>query len=86
LIAGGIGITPVASMAAALKSAGRAFELHYSGRSRDQLAFLPELQALAGDALVPHADDDASCRFDLKALLDAASPRQHLYVCGPKGL
>lgn len=86
LIAGGIGITPVASMAAALKSAGRAFRLHYSGRSRDQLAFLPELQALAGDALALHADDEPSCRFDLQALLDAANPRQHLYVCGPKGL
>ncbi|CAB3659508.1 oxidoreductase [Achromobacter marplatensis] len=86
LIAGGIGITPVASMAAALKAAGRDFHLHYCGRSKDQLAFLPELAALAGDALTVHADDDPSCRFDLQALLAAASPKQHLYVCGPKGL
>ncbi|MBO9332563.1 2Fe-2S iron-sulfur cluster binding domain-containing protein [Achromobacter xylosoxidans] len=86
LIAGGIGITPIASMAAALKSAGRAFHLHYCGRSRGQLAFLPELQALAGADLSLHADDEPDCCFDLRALLDSASPRQHLYVCGPKGL
>lgn len=86
LIAGGIGITPVASMAAALRAAGRAFHLHYCGRSKDQLAFVPELQALAGDSLSLHGDDDPASRFDLQALLDAASPRQHLYVCGPKGL
>ena len=86
LIAGGIGITPIASMAAALKSAGRAFQLHYCGRSKDQLAFLTELEALAGADLIVHADDDAASRFDLQALLAAATPRQHLYVCGPKGL
>jgi len=86
LIAGGIGITPVASMAASLKAAGRAFHLHYCGRSKDQLAFRPELEALAGEDLTLHADDDPSCRFDLQALLASASPRQHLYVCGPKGL
>ena len=86
LIAGGIGITPVASMAAALRAAGRAFHLHYCGRSAGQLAFLPELQALAGADMTVHADDDPATCFDLGALLDGASPRQHLYVCGPKGL
>lgn len=86
LIAGGIGITPLASMSAALTAAGRAFAFHYCGRSREQLAFRHELAALAGDALHEHPDDDASCAFDLNAILDAASPHQHLYVCGPKGL
>lgn len=90
LIAGGIGITPIASMAAALKAAGRPFELHYSGRSRDQLAFVDELSALARDALVLHADDDDATRLDLGTLLDALKPARgafpHLYVCGPKGM
>lgn len=86
LIAGGIGITPIASMAAALKAAGRAFHLHYCGRAKDQFAFLAELQALAGGSLTLHADDDPASRFDLAALLESATPRQHLYVCGPKGL
>lgn len=86
LIAGGIGITPIASMAAALSAAGRGYTLHLCGRSRDQLAFVPALQALAGDALQLHADDEPGSAFDLAAVLDAASPEQHLYVCGPQGM
>lgn len=86
LIAGGIGITPIASMATALQAAGRPWVLHYSGRSRDQLAFVDELSALAGPALHLHADDDPATRLDLAALLDRLSTSQHLYVCGPKGM
>lgn len=90
LLAGGIGITPIASMAAALKASGRPFALHYSGRSRDQLAFVDELSALAGDALVLHADDDPATRLDIAPLLDSLKPARgpfpHLYACGPKGM
>lgn len=86
LIAGGIGITPIAAMAATLKAAGRPWVLHYSGRARDQLAFMDELATLAGPLLHVHADDDPACRLDLAALLDGLTPAQHLYVCGPKGM
>lgn len=86
LIAGGIGITPIAAMAASLQASGRAYELHYSGRSRDQLAFVDELSALAGGALFVHADDDPASRLDIGALLDGLDTAQHLYVCGPKGM
>ncbi len=86
LIAGGIGITPIASHAAALAAADRPFELHYSGRSRAQLALLDELGQLCGDALHLYADDEPDARFDLLQLLFSRSPTQHLYVCGPKGL
>lgn len=86
LIAGGIGITPIASMAAALRRSGRPFVLHYSGRSRDQLAFIDELSELAAQALIVHADDEADTRLDLGTLLDALDTRQHLYTCGPKGM
>lgn len=86
LIAGGIGITPIAAMASALKAAGRPWSMHYSGRSLDQLAFRDELAALAGPALHLHADDDAVTRLDIGTLLDALSTSQHLYVCGPKGM
>mgnify|MGYP003799236695 CR=1 FL=1 len=86
LIAGGVGITPIASHAAALTAQARPFALHYSSRSRDQLAMVDELQALCGDALHLHADDDAATRLDLAALLKTLKPSQHLYVCGPKGM
>ena len=86
LIAGGIGITPIASMASALKNHGRDFVLHYCGRSRDQLALVDELQALVGDQLHIHADDEPDCALRLDALLDTYGPHQHLYVCGPQGM
>jgi len=86
LLAGGIGITPIAAMACGLQAAGRSYQLHYSGRSRGQLAFLDELASLAGPALKVHADDEADTRLDIGALLDGLKTTQHLYVCGPKGM
>ena len=86
LIAGGVGITPIASHAAALTAQQRPFALHYSSRSREHLAMASELTALCGDALHLHADDEADTRLDLAALLDACQPNQPLYVCGPKGM
>jgi len=86
LIAGGIGITPLASMAAQRKAQGRPVRLHYAGRSRELMAFLPELQALLGDDLVAHADAEAGAPLDVDALLDRCDASDHLYVCGPKPL
>lgn len=84
LIAGGIGVTPLASMAAALCAAGKTYALHYSGRSVAQLALVTELQTLAGAALTLYGDDGAC--LDLAALLAACKPSQPIYVCGPKGM
>ena len=87
LIAGGIGITPLASMAAQRKAEGRPVRLHYAGRSRELMAFLPELQALLGDDdLHVHADAEAGAPLDVDTLLDACSADDRLYVCGPKPL
>lgn len=86
LVAGGIGITPLASMAAQCRAEGASVRLHYAGRSRKLMAFLPELQALLGDDLVLHTDDEAGCPLDIDALLDACAPSDHLYVCGPRPL
>lgn len=86
LIAGGIGITPLASMACALRAEGKSFALHYSGRSLDQLALVPQLRAALGDALTLYADDDSAPRLDLHRLLAGRTPSQALYICGPKGM
>jgi ferredoxin-NADP reductase len=86
LVAGGIGITPLASMAAERMAAGRPVRLHYAGRSRELMAFLPELEHLLGGALRVHADSDAGAPLDLEALLDGCAPDDQLYVCGPKPL
>jgi len=86
LIAGGIGITPLASMAAQRLAQGAPVQLHYAGRSRGLMAYLPELQALLGDALCVHADAEAGAPLDIAALLAACTPQDRLYVCGPKVL
>ena len=86
LIAGGIGITPLASMAAALRSEGRNYALHYCGRAIDQLAFASELAQVHGNAVSLYADDDPARRLDLRALLAGCSPSQPIYTCGPKGM
>ncbi|WP_233862772.1 PDR/VanB family oxidoreductase [Paraburkholderia adhaesiva] len=88
LIAGGIGVTPIASMAAALAARQHRFTLHYTGRAISQLAFVDELRAVAGEKLRLYGDDEAleTNRFDLARLFDTLAPTQPLYVCGPQGL
>jgi len=84
LVAGGIGVTPLASMAARCRAEGASVRMHYAGRSRDMMAFLPELQALLGNDLRVHADAEAGAPLDIDALLDDCLPSDRLYVCGPK--
>lgn len=85
-LAGGIGVTPLTTMAARCVAQGRAFRFHYSGRRRDQLAFVAELAALAPRALSLHADDEPDSRLDLATVLAAAEPKAQIYVCGPLGM
>lgn len=87
LLAGGIGITPLLSMAASLYRAGRSFELHYCGRSRRHTAFLERLaDSPYADRVFTHFDDGVpSQRFDAEAVCRAVPDTTHLYVCGPGG-
>ncbi|MGJ7498176.1 PDR/VanB family oxidoreductase [Variovorax sp. RT4R15] len=84
LVAGGIGVTPLASMAARRRAEGLPVRMHYAGRSRDLMAFLPELQALLGEDLRIHADAEAGAPLGIDTLLDACPAGDRLYVCGPK--
>ncbi|RYY81821.1 MAG: oxidoreductase [Comamonadaceae bacterium] len=86
LLAGGIGITPILSMARALHARGVPFALHYCTRSRDRAAFAAELAASPFARSVHfHHDDDPASRFALEDCLADAAPGTHLYVCGPEG-
>lgn len=85
LFAGGIGITPILSMAYALAKAGCSYELHYCGRSTSRLAFIDELKRL-GDEVHVHLDDGPALqRLDINAVLASPTASRHLYVCGPNG-
>ena len=84
LIAGGIGITPILSMARRLQALGRSFEVMYLARSRASAAFSADLTTLACPVHW-HFDDEAGGPPDLRALLAARAPQGHVhhYACGP---
>lgn len=86
LVAGGIGVTPMASMAAQAKAAGRGVAMTYAGRSRALMAYLAPLQALLGDALTVHADDERGAPLDVDAVLADCGPDDAVQVCGPQAL
>lgn len=81
LIAGGIGITPIWCMAQRLQKLGRSFELHYACRTRDEAAFLQELQKLPQAHV--HIDAEAGGFLDLAPLVANAPAGSHFYCCGP---
>ncbi|WP_417226911.1 PDR/VanB family oxidoreductase [Amphritea sp.] len=86
LVGGGIGITPMLTMAYSLRAAGKAFELHYCCRSRASAAFLDELAAEFDAHVSLHFDDEADeQRFDPQQTLAPAAADTHVYVCGPSG-
>lgn len=86
LLAGGIGITPILSMARALHDSDTPFRLHYFSRSRDATPLLAEIgQALDPRAVEYHFDDEPDTRVDLGALLAARQAGEQLYYCGPPG-
>src|SRR5918911_111630 len=82
LVAGGIGITPMVGMAHALERHGRPFRLLYAARTREQMAFVDELQELLGDRLELFVSSEGT-RLDLGAEIDRLDPDGELYLCGP---
>ncbi len=82
LLAGGIGITPLLSMARQVAARGQPGALHLFARSAPQTPFLDLLTALPGAAvhlgLLPPALDRV-----VRGLLAAPDPQGHLYICGP---
>lgn len=84
LIAGGIGITPILSMARALAADGADWSLLYCGRRRSVLAFLDELAGLDPDGtrVRVHLDNEAGGPADLATEL-AERPSATVHCCGP---
>jgi ferredoxin-NADP reductase len=86
LLAGGIGITPIVSMAAALAAEGRPYRLHYAGRSCGDLAFIGDIERLCGPHLALHADDTAGRVFDVDGLFASLKAEEPVYCCGPRAM
>lgn len=87
LVAGGIGITPILSMALSLRAAGASFEVHYYGRGIEHMAFVPEVRdACPKGALHLHPDNQPARALPLNDLLSAPAAGTHVYCCGPEGM
>ena len=88
LIAGGIGITPLLSMAYKLKSLRKPFELHMCASSLESVPFLNELEAFDGLAKthIHISGDDPSRRLDVSSLLKQPLAESLVYCCGPQSL
>jgi vanillate O-demethylase ferredoxin subunit len=87
LLAGGIGITPLLSMAQRLHAIGKDFELHYCSRSKERTAFFDLIKNSDFKSRVKfHFDDGGSEQLlDIPALVGRQPEGTHLYVCGPQG-
>lgn len=87
LLAGGIGVTPMLSMAHHLQATGQEFDFHYCARSRGSAAFLPELRAAEfRDRVRLHFDDEPEeQRLQMARDLPPPSTGIAIYVCGPTG-
>ncbi|OZF26058.1 PDR/VanB family oxidoreductase [Rhodococcus sp. 14-2483-1-2] len=81
-IAGGIGITPIMTMAAEADRAGAQWTLIYGGRSRSTMAFVDELCSRYPDNVIVFPQNERGL-IDLDRLLGTPLPATLIYACGP---
>jgi reductive dehalogenase len=82
LFAGGIGVTPLLTMAHRLHATGAAFDLHYSVHSRTAAGFLADIDAAPWKDRVTLHLTDAGSRADFARLVPAYVEGFQLYSCG----
>lgn len=82
LIARGIGITPILSMAERLDRIGTPFALHYVTRTAARLAYRGRLRERFPASCVHLYDDESERPFDLPAIIGERRDGGHIYVCG----
>jgi phthalate 4,5-dioxygenase reductase subunit len=85
LIAGGIGVTPVLSMARYLTNAGTPFRVVYCTRTASETAYLDELSALGDHVNIHYDEGDFDQMYDFWDDFETPKPT-HVYCCGPAPL
>lgn len=91
-VAGGVGITPMLSMARAARRSGHDLRaaLLYSVRSPEDVAFRTELTALANDerlrVIILTTGDDPNNFVATADLLRHGGPEATYFLCGPPGM
>ncbi len=87
LVGGGIGITPLITMAYQLAHEGASFELHYCGASPENCAFVDEIKngELAKYTTFHFKSEGASHRAFFESAIKDIDSESHIYTCGPVG-
>jgi vanillate monooxygenase ferredoxin subunit len=87
LFAGGIGVTPILSMAEHLSETGKDFEMHYCARTKERAAFLTKIETSPFNNQVSLYFDEgpSTSKLNIEEVLRSANDGTHIYVCGPKG-
>lgn len=87
LLAGGIGVTPLLSMARDLAARGASFELHYCTRTPEKTAFKDEIASaeLKDHIHVHHDNGNPADGLDIVGLLKDVKSGANVYYCGPTG-
>ncbi|GAB2674553.1 PDR/VanB family oxidoreductase [Nocardia goodfellowii] len=80
-VAGGIGITPILPMVRLAVRLGLDWSMVYTGRSRDTIPFLDEIESFG--ARVTVRTDDEHGLPDASALLPGVTTDTAVYCCGP---
>ena len=83
LIAGGIGITPMLSMAQALHHSSMPFDLHYFVQGSEHVAFKHIVDTFQSSLVIHSALDPEGTQKKLKDILSTYNDAHHMYVCGP---
>jgi tetrachlorobenzoquinone reductase len=86
LIAGGIGITPLISMAQRLEDLGKPWQLHYAARSQCAAGFVSRLAEFGSRVrfYFPTVMKREAARIDIESVVADAAPETHIYCCGPE--
>jgi len=87
LFAGGIGVTPLLSMAEELFQRGADFHMHYCARTRERMAFVERIHHSGfADKVTLHFDNGPFAqRLAPERDLVSVDHGTHIYVCGPTG-
>lgn len=85
LLAGGIGVTPLLSMARQLAGRGAPVHFHYAARSRDEAVFAELLRDWLGDGLHLHVSAEGT-GLDIERVIANGRADAEIYVCGPLGM
>jgi vanillate O-demethylase ferredoxin subunit len=84
LVAGGIGVTPIYSMADYLQESGAKFSVHYLVQNVSLAAFASHFENLKlGDNYHLHCDNEHGL-FDFKQLVKTLPENSQIYTCGPE--